>query len=78
MEDILSPTNEVPVEDALTGQTPMMEEEIPGQEQPASPDELVLEEEIEEEIYVPCGSRIAIIHRKRLNLHFCSRGTRHS
>jgi mycofactocin precursor len=58
MEDITSLTHEVPVEDAVTRQTPGMEEEVPGevqtqiQEQPASPGELVLEEEIEEELII--------------------------
>ena len=60
MEYITSLTHEVPVEDAVTGQTPGMEEEVPGQAQaqtqiqgqPASPGELVLEEEIEEELII--------------------------
>jgi mycofactocin precursor len=60
MEYITSLTHEVPVEDVVTGQTPGMEEEVPGQAQaqtqiqgqPASPGELVLEEEIEEELII--------------------------
>ncbi|HYU74299.1 MAG TPA: mycofactocin precursor MftA [Ktedonobacteraceae bacterium] len=60
MEDITSSTHDIPVEDAVTGQTPGMEEEVPGQAQaqtqiqgqPASPGELVLEEEIEEELII--------------------------
>ena len=60
MEDITSPTHDIPVEDAVTGQTPGMEEEVPGevqaqaqiQEQPAPPGELALEEEIEEELII--------------------------
>jgi mycofactocin precursor len=60
MEDITTPTHDIPVEDAVTGQTPGMEEEVPGQVQaqaqiqgqPASPVKLVLEEEIEEELII--------------------------
>ena len=60
MEDITSLTHDIPVGDEVTGQTPGMEEEIPGQvqaqtqiqKQPASPGELVLEEEIEEELII--------------------------
>ena len=58
MEDITSPTHDIPVEDAVTGQIPGMEEEVPGQaqaqilEHPASPDELILEKEIEEELII--------------------------
>jgi mycofactocin precursor len=60
MEDITSPTQDIPVEDAVTVQTPGMEEEVPGQVQaqaqiqgqPASPGALVLEAEIEEELII--------------------------
>lgn len=58
MEDFTSPTHDIQVEDAVTGQTPGMEEEVPGEvqaqilEQPVSPGELVLEEEIEEELII--------------------------
>ena len=59
MEEITSPAHDILVEDRVTGQTPEMEEELPGQaqahipEQAAPPDALVLEEEeIEEELII--------------------------
>ena len=58
MEEITTPTHDILVEDIVTGQTPGMEEELPGQAQaqilghPTPPNALVLEEEIEEELII--------------------------